>query len=165
MPQNNVTIRRAGQGDEAVFLELIDALADYESLERPSAAARERLLQDGFGPSPRFAALLGEVNGRAAGYAIFFETYSSFLALPTLFLEDLFVREEYRHCQVGYRLFRHCVQEACRRGCGRMEWMVLDWNQLAIGFYEQLGASRLKEWLPYRLTRTEMESLKGEGGQ
>ena len=90
-------------------------------------------------------------------YAIVFETYSSFLALPNLYLEDIFVLVDYRRAGVGYHLFKHCAHEAYRRGCGRMEWMVLDWNQSAIDFYERLGARRLKEWIPYRLTREEMK--------
>jgi GNAT superfamily N-acetyltransferase len=159
LSENGVKIRLAGAQDAEIFLELIDALADYEGLTRPDAAARQRLIHDGFGPKPRFTTLLGEVDGAPAGYAIYFETYSSFLALPTLYLEDIFVRAEYRHRKVGYQLFIECVKEAHQRGCGRMEWMVLDWNQLAIRFYERLGAKQLKEWLPFRLVRNDMESI------
>jgi GNAT superfamily N-acetyltransferase len=155
----SVTIRLAKPEDATAFLRLINALADYEKLTRPDAAAQERLVRDGFGENPRFTALLAESGGMAVGYAIFFETYSSFLALPTLFLEDIFVLSEYRSQKAGYLLFLECVKEAHQRGCGRMEWMVLDWNQLAINFYDRLGACRLKEWLPYRLVREEMESL------
>jgi GNAT superfamily N-acetyltransferase len=103
----------------------------------------------------------------SVGYAITLFTYSSFLALPTLYLEDLFVLESYRGQGAGYRLFTHCVEEAHRRGCGRMEWQVLDWNRLAIDFYERLGARQMKEWLPYRMVREDMESLlsKKRAGQ
>jgi GNAT superfamily N-acetyltransferase len=154
-----LSVRRAEAADGGALLELIDALADYEHLERPDAAARERLLADAFGPRPRFEVLLAEVDGHAVGYAVLFETYSTFLARPTLFLEDLFVRTEVRAHGIGRALLLRCVREAEQRGCGRMEWSVLAWNALAIGFYERLGARRLEEWLPYRLTREDMARL------
>jgi GNAT superfamily N-acetyltransferase len=152
-------IVRAEERDGARLLALIDALADYERLPRPEAAARERLLDDAFGARPRFEAFLAEIDGMAVGYAIVFETYSTFLALPTLYLEDLFVLTEHRSQGVGRALFLHCVREAIRHECGRLEWSVLDWNALALGFYERLGARRLSEWLPHRLRREEMERL------
>ncbi len=156
-----VKIRETKPEDAETFLNLVDALADYENLTRPDISARERLIRDGFGERRRFASLLAEIDGKAVGYAIYFETYSSFLALPTLYLEDIFVLTEYRNRKAGYLLFMGCVREAHRRGCGRMEWMVLDWNQLASNFYERVGARRLKEWLPYRLVRRDMEALLG----
>ncbi len=152
-------IREAKPEDAETFLDLIDALADYENLTRPDISARKRLIRDGFGKTRRFTSLLAEIDGKAVGYAIYFETYSSFLALPTLYIEDIFVLTEYRSRKVGYLLFMECVREAHQRGCGRMEWMVLDWNQLAINFYKRVGARRLKEWLPYRLVRSDMETL------
>jgi GNAT superfamily N-acetyltransferase len=154
-------IRAATAADAETFLALVDALADYEKLARPTPAARQRLLRDGFGPAPRFRAYLAELDGRAIGYAITFETYSSFLALPTLYLEDLFVLPEARRHGVGREMFRRLAAEAVRRGCGRMEWAVLDWNQLAIDFYEKLGARRLAEWFTYRLTADELRQLAG----
>jgi GNAT superfamily N-acetyltransferase len=156
-----IHVRLASPDDGEVWLSLIDALADYEKLPRPDATARQRLLQDAFGDRRRLDVYLAESLAKIVGYAITFETYSSFLAQPTLYLEDLFVLEEYRRQGAGYRLFRHCVEEAYRRGCGRMEWQVLDWNRLAIEFYERLGAKQLKEWLSYRLLREDMEALLG----
>jgi GNAT superfamily N-acetyltransferase len=129
---------------------LIDALADYEKLERPSSAARERLQKDLFEHN-RVQAWLAWVDNKAVGYTIVCETYSSFLALPTLYLEDLFVLPDHRGQGIGARLFDAMVEEGKRRGCGRMEWSVLDWNQLAIDFYERRGGERKKEWLLYRL--------------
>jgi len=85
------------------------------------------------------------------GYALYFYTYSSFVAKPSLYLEDLFVLEEYRKGGVGFALFRRCVREAISKGCGRMEWAVLAWNEKAIKFYEKLGAKRLSDWYVYRL--------------
>ena len=107
-----------------------------------------------FGPKPRIECFLVFMDGYPVGYAITLETYSSFLALPTLYLEDLFVLPEYRSRKAGYALFQTVLEEAKKRGCGRMEWSVLDWNQLAINFYERLGAQHMKEWLRYRISLT-----------
>jgi GNAT superfamily N-acetyltransferase len=112
-----------------------------------------------FSPPPRIQAYLGEYEGRPAGYAFVFETYSSFLALPTLYLEDIVVLPAYRSKKLGYRLFTAMVSEAYRRGCGRMEWSVLNWNQLAITFYERVGGRHMKEWQLFRLVRSDMEQL------
>jgi GNAT superfamily N-acetyltransferase len=156
-------IRPAAAADAEVFLSLVDALADYERLDRPTPDARERLLRDGFGPAPRFQAYLAERDGRAVAYAITFETYSSFLALPTLYLEDLFVLPDARRGGVGGAMFRFLAGEALRRGCGRMEWVVLDWNRLAIDFYDKLGARHLSEWYTYRLTAEQLHEVSGAG--
>jgi GNAT superfamily N-acetyltransferase len=145
-------VRRSVPEDAAVILTLVDALADYEKLAPPSAAARERLIRDLFGPRPRLDCWLAFLDGSPAGYAFALESYSSFLALPTLYLEDLFVLPEYRSRKAGYALFSEVLSEARRRGCGRMEWTVLDWNQLAIDFYRKLGGQHLKEWHLYRIT-------------
>jgi GNAT superfamily N-acetyltransferase len=152
-------VRPATPADADVVLALVDALADYEKLQRPDAEAKKRLIRDMFGERRRIEAYLGEYDGKPVGYAFVFETYSSFLALPTLYLEDLFVLPEYRSRKVGYALFRAMVAEAYHRGCGRMEWMVLDWNRLAIDFYNRLGATHMKEWQLYRLLRADMENL------
>ncbi len=153
------TIRQATPADADTIIRLILALAEFEQLPPPDAMAQSRLLTDAFAPRPRFDIYLAEMGGQAAGYAFVFETYSTFLALPTLYLEDLFVLPQFRAQRVGYALFRHCAQEAWRRGCGRLEWVVLDWNQHAIDFYERLGARRMSEWLPYRLDRAALEQL------
>jgi len=158
---SSVIIRPATEADGAVWLELVDGLADYEKLERPTADARERLLRDAFGPRPRIRVYLAELYGAAAGYAITFESYSSFLALPTLFLEDLFVLPVARKHGSGRELFRFLAGEAVRRGCGRMEWVVLDWNRLAIDFYDRLGATYMKEWYLYRLTGDQLREIAG----
>jgi GNAT superfamily N-acetyltransferase len=147
-----VNVRPARPSDAERVLELVDALADYEKLPRPDTDARARLRRDGFGPAPRFSLLVGERDRAIAGYALFFETYSSFLARPTLYLEDLFVHPDQRKCGLGLALFRAVAGEAVERQCGRMEWSVLTWNQLAIDFYERLGAARMEEWRTFRLT-------------
>ena len=146
-----VTIRRATAEDAPTLLALIGALADFEELPRPDEAAQARLTEHGFGPNPRFVTFLAFVDGQPAGYTISFETYSTFLARPSFYLEDLFVLPGYRGHKVGLALFQNCLTEARQRECGRLEWMVLDWNKNAIDFYERLGATRLAEWLPYRI--------------
>ena len=133
------------------FFGLIGKLAEYERLAPPDAAARERLLRDGLGPSRRYEAHLGFLDGRAVAYVIFFPTYSSFLAMPTLFLEDIFVVAEARRKGIGERMFAFCRKRARELGCGRMEWCVLDWNEPAARFYEKNGGERLP-WFFYRMT-------------
>ena len=159
MARQQVLIRAATAADADTWLGLIDGLADYEQLERPSAEARERLRRDAFGPQPRIQTYIAEINGLAVAYAIAFETYSSFLALPTLYLEDLFVLPQYRRAGVGRAFFQFLAHEAERRGCGRMEWAVLEWNRPAIEFYERMGARRLNEWQVYRLTAEQLAAL------
>ncbi len=154
-----VRVRHATREDAPTILALVRGLAEYEKLPPPDAGAETRLIRDMFTSPPRIHAFLGEYDGVAAGYAFVFETYSSFLALPTLYLEDLFVLPGFRGKKLGYALFTAMVTEAYRRGCGRMEWSVLDWNRLAIDFYETLGAKELKEWRVYRLLRTDMEQI------
>jgi len=155
----HVAVRKAKRSDAATLLQLIHGLAEYEKLPPPDPAAEKRLIKDIFSASPRLEAFLGEYQGEAAGYALVFETYSSFLALPTLYLEDIFVLPEYRHRKVGLHLFLAMVREAHRRGCGRMEWAVLDWNQLALDFYARMGARQMKEWQLFRLVRSDMEAI------
>jgi GNAT superfamily N-acetyltransferase len=155
-------VRRARPEEAPLLLDLILGLAKYEKLEPPDEAAQRRLVADIFGERPRLEAWLVFADGEAAGYALVFETYSSFLALPTLYLEDIFVRPEFRGRGAGAALFRRMVEEAGRRGCGRMEWVVLDWNQTALDFYERFGAQRLKEWITMRLTRADFDRILKE---
>ena len=155
-----VTVHPATPLDGNTWLALVDALADYEKLDPPTPEARQRLLNDAFGPEPhRIQVYIAEVDGGAVAYAITCETYSSFLALPTLYLEDIFVLPDARRHGVGRTMFRYLAGEARRRGCGRMEWVVLDWNQLAIDFYDKLGARHMKEWHTYRLTDEQLREI------
>ena len=151
-----VRVRPAVVADADAVLDLIEGLADYEQFDRPTAEARHRLVVDGFGPSPRFHVLLAEMGGRPVGYALFFHTYSSFRARPSLYLEDFFVVPDARGVGVGKSLFRAVARRAVDDGCGRMEWVVLGWNQLAKDFYDAAGATPVDEWEFYRL---EGESL------
>jgi len=159
----SIAVRRALPSDGKTIVSLVNALAAYEKLTPPDAEAQERLLRDMFSPHPRLECYLAEGDGVPAGYAFVFETYSSFLALPTLYLEDLFVLPEWRGKKAGFALFRAMVAEAAARGCGRMEWTVLDWNEPAINFYRRSGAKHMKEWHLYRLVREEMQALLNSG--
>jgi len=156
-----ITIRRAQRADAPELLRLIVALAEFEKLSPPDAAAQERLLEDGFGPKPKFESWLAFCEGKPepVAYSLLFDTYSSFLARPTLYLEDIFVLPEFRRRGIGTALLRHCVQLAHERGCGRMEWTCLDWNTKAQVAYEQLGARPMKEWLLYRMTREQLQKI------
>ena len=157
-----ILVRAAVAQDATTFLRLIEALAEYESLTPPDADARARLLRDAFGDKRRIEAWLVEVDGEAAGYAIVFETYSSFLALPTLYLEVIIVLPSYRGCGAGKTLFLAMARLARERNCGRMEWTVLDWNRLALDFYDRLGAQHMREWMLYRLTAEDLATLTDE---
>ena len=154
-----VTIRQAEPSDGDAFIQLVIGLANFESLPPPDVAGRQRLLEDAFGKHKRFDLLLAEIEGQAVGYAVIFETYSSFLARPKLYLEDLFVNPQFRGCGAGLALFKACAQEAVRRGCARMQWTVLDWNESAIRFYERLGAEHEKTWHSYGLGEEQLQQL------
>jgi len=154
-----VTVRDATSQDGDAFIQLVIGLADYENLPPPDAAGRQRLLEDAFGAHKRFDLLLAEVDGQAAGYAVIFETYSTFLARPKLYLEDLFVNPQFRGCGAGLALFKACVQKAVQRGCARMQWTVLDWNEPAIRFYQQMGAQYEKTWHLYNLSEEQLHQL------
>ncbi len=154
-----ISIRQAELSDIPVLKRLIEALADFESLPSPDSEAQARFEKDGWprdGKAPMFSAWLVElveesVSTHAIGYAITFKTYSSFLAKPTLYLEDLFILPEYRRSGAGKAVFEHLHEEANLIGAGRIDWVVLDWNSGAQRFYQKLGAKYLKEWHCYRL--------------
>jgi GNAT superfamily N-acetyltransferase len=145
-----VLVRKARASDAEQFLGLVLELAKFERLEPPSAAGRKRLVDDVF-TKKKINLFMASERGKLVGYALYFFSYSSFEAKPTLYLEDLYVLEEYRKRGVGFALFRRCVDEAVSQGCGRMEWAVLTWNEKALKFYEKLGARRLSDWYVYRL--------------
>jgi len=161
----NTTLRRAERADAEAVIGLIIALAEFENLPPPDAAAQARLIAHGFGEQPKFEVMLAEVEGAPGpvGYALLLQTYSTFLAQPSLYLEDVFVLPEFRKQGVGTALLRHCVQTAHERGCGRMEWTCLDWNTNAQAMYDRMGARRMKEWFLYRMTRPAMEKMLEKG--
>jgi GNAT superfamily N-acetyltransferase len=156
------TIRRGRSDDSEQFIGLVLALAEFEHLDPPSAEGRRRLAEDVF--RRRRVKLFVAADGKKLiGYALYFFTYSSFLARPSLYLEDLFVLEEHRKLGVGLALFQRCAAEAIASGCGRMEWAVLTWNVKAQRFYEGLGARRLSDWQVYRLDESGLRKLSKEG--
>ena len=157
MGSRALRIRKARRGDAKDFLGLVVALANFEKLPPPDAAARRRLVSDAFGARAKYRLWIAEIDGRVVAYAIFFFTYSSFLARPTLYLEDIFVHPDARGCGVATAMMKRLAAEALKNGCGRFEWMVLDWNKLAIRLYQGLGAREKKAWLLYRLEADQMQ--------
>lgn len=156
---SKITIRRAKKSDSRAFIKLLVALARFEHLDPPDAAGKRRIILDIF-DKKRANLLLAFEEGSVVGYAVYFFTYSTFLARPTLYLEDIFVLEKFRRQGVGSALFMKCVEEAAENDCGRLELSVLTWNNKAIEFYERLGARRLSEWHYYRMTRETIEKLR-----
>jgi GNAT superfamily N-acetyltransferase len=160
---SKLSIVPATEPDVPVILELIRGLADYEKLTHAVTATEERLRETLFGARPAAEALLAHWDGECAGFAVFFANYSTFLAQPGLFLEDLYVKPHLRGKGIGLALLKHLARVAVRRGCGRMEWEVLDWNQPSIRFYRKLGAAPLDEWTKYRLTGEALGKLAATG--
>lgn len=148
----DLQIRPAGVEDAALLLRLIRELAEYEKLLHEVTATEEDLRRTLFGPRPSAEALLAFWNREPAGFALFFQNYSTFLAKPGIYLEDLFVRPEFRRKGIGKALFARLAKLAVERGCGRFEWSALDWNEPAIRFYEAMGAKAMTEWTTFRLT-------------
>ena len=142
-----------------MIAELIRGLARYEKLEDQVEMTEELLDTALFGQRPYAEVVLAEDGGRPAGFALFFHNFSTFLGRPGIYLEDLFVLPEHRGSGIGRMLLAHLARLAVERGCGRLEWAVLDWNRDAIGFYERLGARPNSEWTVYRLTGEALSSL------
>jgi GNAT superfamily N-acetyltransferase len=145
------TIRPCRPGDEAAIANLVRALAVYEKLEEYATATPDDFATHLFGPRPAAEVVLAEVAGEAVGYALFFTTFSTFRGQPGLYLEDLFVKPEHRGLGIGKALLATVARSAVDRGCGQLNWVVLDWNAPAIGFYQSLGARPLDEWTTYRI--------------
>ena len=158
----NVAIRFAERSDVPLIVHLIKSLAVYEKLEHLVVATEEKVDRALFGKRPYAETLIAEVDGKPAGFALFFHNFSTFLAQPGIYLEDLFVEPEHRGAGIGRALLKRLAQVAVERDCGRLEWAVLDWNKDAIGFYKRLGATPNDEWTVYRLTGEALRSLAGE---
>ena len=158
MDDPRLSMRPAVRTDRSAILAMVNAMADTDNMPRLDPMAQERLIHDAF-DRKRVEFILAEWEGKPVGYAALFESYSTFEARPTLFIDDLCVLPEYRGRHVAFELFRYCLQEAKRRDCGRMDWMVLEDNQRAFGFYDHLQAKRLKNWIPFRLTREDIERM------
>lgn len=149
---DSFTIRPATESDIPLLLQFIRDLAEYEKLSHECAADEAKLRAAMFGQRPCAEALLGFAGHEPAAFAVFFQNFSTFLARPGIYLEDLFVRPAHRRRGYAKALLEHLAREANRRGCGRFEWTVLDWNKPAIEFYEKLGATVLPDWRVCRLT-------------
>lgn len=148
--------------DVRLIAELIRGLARYEKLEHEVTMTEEKLTDALFGERRYAETLIAEEDREPVGFALFFHNFSTFLAQPGIYLEDLFVIPEHRGGGVGRALLVRLAQVAVDRGCGRLEWAVLDWNQDAIGFYERLGAKPNSDWTVYRLTGEPLHALAGE---
>jgi len=149
--KNDIEIHQVNNENFASFIELIKQLAVYEKLTPPDNQAIARLKADCLSNTPKFEGFIAYIGGIPVGYMIVLMTYSSFRALPTLYIEDLFILEEFRRRGIGKVLFDHAKSLAQKRGCGRIEWTVLDWNEPATKFYEKHGGSHMKDWRFYRL--------------
>jgi GNAT superfamily N-acetyltransferase len=153
------TLRLATAADVPQILAFIRALAEYERLLHEVVATEAGLRAALFGPRPYAEVVLAEDAGQPIGFALFFHTFSTFLGQPGIYLEDLFVVPAARSRGVGRALLGHLAKLAVERGCGRVEWAVLDWNAPAIGFYRRLGAVPNDEWTVYRLTGPPLAAL------
>ena len=159
MNSENFMIRPATVGDVPIILELIRALATYERAPNEVTATEEGLVDVLFGKKPAAEVLLAFEGNRAVGFAVYFYNFSTWLGRPGLYLEDLFVSPEDRGKGYGRALLVRLAQIARDRGCGRMEWAVLDWNEPAVKFYRKLGANPMHEWTVFRLTGDEIAKL------
>jgi GNAT superfamily N-acetyltransferase len=161
MPE--LEIRAATERDVPLILTLIKELAKYERLSHEVVATEEALRDSLFGERRVAEALLGYLEDDPAGFALFFHNFSTFLGKPGIYLEDLYVRPEFRSAGVGRALLVHLAGLAKERDCGRLEWSVLDWNEPAIGFYKGIGASPVSGWTVYRVAGEALEVLAAEG--
>ena len=155
-------VEKATGGDVPLILRFIKELAEYEKMLHGVTATEESLRETLFGPSPSAEVLLAYDDEEPAGFAIYFFNYSSFVDRQGLYLEDLYVRPEARGKGAGRQLLRHLARVAIERGCCRLEWAVLDWNEPAIGFYKRLGAHAMNDWTVFRLSGQALQDLAGQ---
>jgi len=160
-PRSRLTLRSATRLDLAELVRLVRALAEYEKLAQHARGTEADFDAALFGPRPAAHAIIAEWDGRTAGFAIWFTTFSTFAARRGLWVEDVFVEEDLRGFGIGHALFRHMAQEAVSLGCARMEWSVLDWNEPAVRFYRRLGALALDDWTVQRLSGEALRALAG----
>ena len=158
---DDIGIEPATPRDVPLILSLIKALADYERLAEAVVATEDSIRASLFGSKPAAEAVIARAGAEPVGFAVWFHNYSTFLSRPGLYLEDLFVLPAWRGRGIGRALIQHLARIAVERGCGRMEWSVLDWNEPAIRFYRSLGAEPMEEWTVYRLTGDALTRLAG----
>ena len=161
--RSELEIRPVRPGEEPLLLDLIRELADYERMADEVEATPALLHAALFGDRPSAEAVIAAWHREPAGFALFFQNFSTFVGVPGLYLEDLYVREPVRGNGIGKALLLHVARLAARRGCGRMEWSVLDWNEPAIEFYHRLGARPMDDWTVFRLDRAGLRHLAGNG--
>lgn len=154
-----LTIRAATEADAGLILDFIRRLAEYERAPHAVIATTEDLRRDGFGPEPKYRCVIAEWNNMPAGFAFFFYNYSTWRGRTGLYLEDLFVLPELREKGIGKALLKHIAQIAIRENCYGVSWMVLEWNEPALKFYESLGAEMLGEWETMRLSGKALKQL------
>ena len=158
-----IAIRPAVPADAGLILAFIRELGEYEKLSHEVVADEAGLAAQLFGERPRAEVLIAEVDGAAAGFALFFHNFSTFVGKPGLYLEDLFVRPAFRGQGLGKRLMVRLARIAVERDCGRFEWSVLDWNTPAIDFYRSLGATGMDEWTVQRVSGDALRALAALG--
>ena len=154
-------LRPATPQDSGTIVQLIRALAEYEREPQAAVVIEADILRDGFGDSPKFRVIIAEWDGLPAGFAFFFYNYSTWLGRPGLYLEDLFVKPEFRGRGIGKALLQRVAQIAVEENCCRFQWQVLDWNQPAIDFYRSTGARMMSEWLTMRAEGDEIRRVAG----
>lgn len=159
---SELEIHPATEEDVPLLLRFVKELAEYENLSHEVSATEEVLKESLFGGRRMAEALLAYLGDEPVGFALFFHNFSTFLGRPGIYLEDLYVRPEFRGSGIGRTLLAHLAKLAKERGCGRLEWWVLDWNEPSIGFYKSLGAVAMDDWTAYRVTGEALEKLSGE---
>lgn len=157
-----LAIAPATERDVPIILEMIQELAEYEKLRHICVATEDQLRRTLFGERPAAEVLIARLDGAVVGFALFFPNYSTFLAQPGIFLEDLYVKPHARGKGAGLALLRELARIAVARGCGRVEWLVLDWNEPSIQFYKKLGAVAMDDWTTMRLTGDPLSLLAAE---
>jgi GNAT superfamily N-acetyltransferase len=158
-----LNIRTASVSDASIIASLVRELAEYEKLLDEARATPEDFRRELESPNSVIHVLIAEWDGKPAGFALYFFNFSTFVGRPGIYLEDLFVRPSHRKHGIGRALLRALARIAVERGCGRMEWAVLDWNEPALNFYKSLDARPMTEWIIHRLTPVEIAKLAAEG--
>lgn len=156
MQKEELSFREAQKEDAALILSFIEGLAEYEKM-RDQVVATEELLKEWIFEKKKAEVLFAVLNGKEIGFALFFHNFSTFLGRAGIYLEDLFILPQYRGNGYGKAFLKHLAKIAVERGCGRLEWSCLDWNQPSIDFYLSMGATAMEEWTTYRLTGKTLE--------
>lgn len=156
---DNFQIKPATIDDAPLILSFIKELAEYEKLLHEVVATEDILKETLFGKQPKAEVVIGYLNDTPVSFALFFHNFSTFLGKPGIYLEDLFVRPEARSNGIGQKMLAYLAHLAKSRGCGRLEWWVLDWNEPAISFYKKIGAKAMDEWTVFRVTDQNLDEL------